>query len=105
MPLLVNKLRQRLRAALATFGFAASAWRAAGQYGYYDMTLPDLTAPRLRYIKMDVEAEQSSYSTKLGGRLDAERLSLTPGVGIGWDYFLYHPALLSYSFLAEPGYT
>ncbi len=105
MPLLVNPFKNRLRAALATLGFAAGLQRALGQYAYYDMVQPELRAPRLRYIKMDVEADQSSYSTRLGGKLDSQRLALTPGLGIGWDYFLYHPALLSFSFLAEPGYT
>lgn len=74
---------------------------------YYDLMEPPLTIPQLRYIKMDVEGEQGSYKSKLvgGTTFDTRRLYLAPGVGIGWDYFLYHPDLFTFAALAEPGYT
>ena len=106
MPRRAKKLKRRLPVSLATLVLAAGVSKAPGQYAYHDLVPPDLTAPQLRYIKFDVEADASSYSSRLGGsRVDTQRLALTPGVGIGWDYFLYHPALLSFSLLAEPGYT
>lgn len=36
--------------------------------------------------------------------MDAQRIYLSPAVGLSWNYFLYHPDLLYFSMLAEPGY-
>src|SRR5205823_4615972 len=50
--------------------------------------------------------EQTGYRSKTGGgSSDSQRLYIAPSVGIGWNYFLYHPDLLTYSFLLEPGYN
>ncbi len=63
--------------------------------------------PHLRYLKMDVEAERSTYVAKSSGStsFDSQRLYLAPGLGIGWNNYLYHPNLFTFSILAEPGYS
>ena len=97
----------RLPRAIALLVLAAGAARAEGQ-SYYDFLQPEeppLTMPQVKYLKMDVEAEQINYRSQQGGGSSAsQRLYLAPGVGIGWNYFLYHPDLLTYSLLFEPGY-
>ena len=62
--------------------------------------------PHLRYLKLDAEAEQTSFGSKSAGgaQTDYQRIYLSSGLGIGWDYFLYHPDLFTFSLLAEPGY-
>lgn len=73
---------------------------------YIEDPQPRLNWPRLRYIKFDVEAEQSAQSSStVAARSENQRLYLAPGLGIGWDSFLYHPDLLYFSILAEPGYS
>ena len=103
-----HKKHFRLPMALATAVVAAQSERAVAQSGYADpVQLPPLTLPQVRYFKMDAELDQNKNTSKAGGAasLNTQRLYLAPGVGIGWNYFLYHPDLLSYSLLAEPGYN
>jgi hypothetical protein len=102
-----KKLRRELRAITALVLAAGAVRLSAQSMNYDDMMVPDLTLPRLRYIKMDAEAEQNSYQSRLPGGSDvnSQRVYLSPGVGIGWDYFLYHPDLLSFSLLTEPNYN
>ena len=101
-----KNFRRELRTLVALV-LAAGASRAAAQSAYLDgMTVPDLTLPRLRYFKNDVEVEMNSYMPKSGGNgTDSTRIYLAPAAGIGWNYFLYHPALLTFEILAEPGYN
>jgi hypothetical protein len=66
---------------------------------------PAMFEPRLKYIKMDVEAERDTLRSSLGGsEVRTERLYLAPALGIGWNGYVYHPYLLTYSGLFEPGY-
>ncbi len=61
--------------------------------------------PHLRYIKTDVEAEDTTYNSKTGGSSTSyQRVYVSPTVGIGWDYFIYHPDLFFFSTLVEPGF-
>ncbi len=101
-----KKFRREVRALIALV-LAVGASRAAAQSSYRDdMMVPDMSMPRLRYIKMDAEVEQNSFAPKSGGgEIDSTRIYLAPAVGIGWDYFFYHPALLTFQILAEPGYN
>ena len=96
----------RLKHSVAWLAFAASALRLAGQSIYLpQQEEPVFSIPQVRYFAVDVEAEQDKYKPKNGAPTTIQRLYLAPGVGIGWDYFLYHPDLLTFSVLAEPGYT
>ena len=96
----------RLPYSVALLALVAGASRGLGQSIYLDQTEPMLTIPRVEYFDLDVEAERVNYrSPNGGGSSETEQIYIAPGVGIGWDYFLYHPDLLSYSILAEPGYS
>jgi hypothetical protein len=67
---------------------------------------PAMAYPRLSYIKMDAEGDETSISQNgSAGSTKFESLYLAPTVGVEWNYFLYHPNLLTYSLLAEPGYS
>jgi hypothetical protein len=103
MPRPRNKFRRDLRA-LTALVLAAGASRAAAQSEYFAPPEPQRTAPRLEYISVDAEAEQVSSKSN-GGTTDTRNIYLAPTVGIGWDSYLYHPDLLTFSLLAEPGYT
>ena len=107
-PRKTNGQQRRLSRSLAVLALAAGAARAEGQ-SYYDFLQPEqppLMVPQLKYLKMDVEMEQDSYKPKQGGTSStSKRIYLAPGAGIGWNYFLYDPDLMTYSILAEPGYN
>src|SRR5579884_707366 len=60
--------------------------------------------PQLKYINTDIELEKDSFSSSLGGRQPLERLYVLPSFGLQWDGYVYHPYLLTYSALFEPGY-
>jgi hypothetical protein len=60
----------------------------------------------LNYIKTEVEVERDSFRSSTGtNRFDSGRLYVAPALGIGWNNYIYHPYLLTYSALFEPGYT
>jgi hypothetical protein len=61
--------------------------------------------PKLKYVKTDVEAEQDVYSGSGGGQQKTDRFYVAPAFGIGWDNYIYHPYLLTYSLLFEPSYV
>lgn len=87
---------------LALLVLASGAARSSAQS--LEQPLPPLTMPRLKYVDLNVEAEQTAET---GGSSQStyQRLYVAPTVGIGWDYFLYHPDLMTFSLLAEPGYV
>ena len=60
--------------------------------------------PQFSYIKTDVEVQQSTYKLVGGGVRDWDQLSVMPSIGIKWSNYFYHPDLLNYSLLLEPGY-
>jgi len=59
--------------------------------------------PRFTSLNYDMEYEQDIY-TSPGTRIQTDRLYISPSIGIAWVSYLYHPDLLTYSFLFEPGY-
>jgi len=61
--------------------------------------------PRLEYLRTDVEAEQENLHSSGAPNQDTTRLYLSPRIGIGWNNYIYHPYLLTYSMLFEPGYV
>jgi hypothetical protein len=100
----------RLPYSLALLALVAGASRCAAQDYYYYMQYmqqenPPLTVPQVRYAAVNVEAEKNKNEPKQnGGGSTSDRLYVAPTVGIGWAYFVYHPDLLSFSTLFEPGY-
>ena len=63
------------------------------------------SVPRLAYLRTDVEAEQENLRSSGAPNQDTTRLYLSPRIGIGWNNYIYHPYLLTYSMLFEPGYV
>lgn len=63
-----------------------------------------LYVPQLKYIKTDAEADRSSFRSPSRSGQDTTRLSVSPAVGVGWNNYVYHPYLLNYALLFEPGY-
>jgi hypothetical protein len=109
---LKDKQRQRRRQrSLVWLVLAAGVTRGWAQYADWGLEREDPLwsefVPQLRYLKMDVEAEQNSYTFNGSGnnKLENQRLYFSPGMGIGWNNFLYHPDLFTFSLLAEPSYV
>jgi len=100
-----------LPAGIAACVLATGAMRGMAQNSVWGLEREDPLwsefVPRLRYIKLDVEAEQNSYGFNGSGnsQLENKRLYVSPGVGFGWSNFIYHPDLLTFSLLAEPSYV
>jgi len=88
---------------LVSLVLTAGAARSLAQTSVLDQPLPPLALPHVQYIDVGVEAEQSTI-TSGGSQTTYQRYYVAPTVGIGWDYFLYHPDLMTFSLLAEPGY-
>ena len=61
--------------------------------------------PRAEYLRTDVEAEQENLRSSGAPNQNTTRLYLSPRIGIGWNNYIYHPYLLTYSMLFEPGYV
>jgi hypothetical protein len=97
----------RLPRSIALLVLAAGTSRGWAQYadwmGYQENPEWSYFAPKLKYIKTDVEAEQDVTSGG-GSQLKTDRLYVAPAFGIGWDNYIYHPYLLTYSLLFEPSY-
>jgi len=108
MRLKAHQLERRLLRSVAAFVLAAGGAQELAQAEGWGLEREDplwtLYVPQLRYIKTDVEAQQSSYHSSTSGSQDSSRLSVMPAIGIGWQNFVYHPYLLTYSLLFEPGY-
>jgi hypothetical protein len=99
-----QKRNRYLPHSLALLALAAGSAQGWAQYDYLDQPQPSLTLPHLKYFDLDVEAEQTG-STGGGTQSTYQRIYVAPTVGIGWDYYLYHPDLMTFSLLAEPGYA
>ena len=95
---------RRLRFGLVLLALLAVVPAGRGQY----LEAPETTrtTPRLLYLKLDLEAEQTRQeSMTTTARSKYERFYVSPALGIGWDYYVYHPDLMNFSILAEPGYV
>ena len=65
-----------------------------------------LLVPRLKYLETNVEGEKDSYrSGGNGGPSSSTYMYLSPRMGVEWKNYVYHPYLLNYSLLFEPGYV
>jgi hypothetical protein len=99
----------RLPRSIALAALAAGTSHGWAQYadwpGYQQNPRWGDFVPTLKYIKTDVEAEQDVSSGSGGSQQKTERLYVAPAVGIGWDSYIYHPYLLTYSLLFEPSYV
>jgi hypothetical protein len=95
---------RRLRYSLLALAFGAAV--LPGRAQYLEPPQQTATGPRIRYIRFDVEAEQSHQTgSAAGSSSTSQRLYLSPVLGIAWDYFIYHPDLVNFQILAEPGYV
>jgi hypothetical protein len=76
------------------------------QYSYLEEPQAPLSLPQFKYFKFDIEAEQA-HQNSAGAAVQTrtERLYLSPALGITWDHYIYHPDLVNFSILAEPGYV
>jgi hypothetical protein len=100
--------QRRLLRLLAALVMAAGSAHAVVQTvgSDDDAEYPPLTMPQLKYISLSVNADQLDSTSKSGGGgSHSEQVYMAPTVAIGWDYFLYHPNLMTFSLLAEPGYS
>jgi hypothetical protein len=61
--------------------------------------------PRLKYIIVDSDAERETFSLENAPKQQVSRFYVSPRVAVGWDNYIYHPYLLTYSALFEPGYS
>jgi len=99
----------RLPRSIALLVLAAGTSHGWAQYvdwsGFQETPEWNNFVPKLKYIKTDVEAEEDVYSGGGGSQSKTERLYVAPAFGIGWNNYIYHPYLLSYSLLFEPSYV
>src|ERR1051325_4070107 len=107
---LVRELSVLTRCALIWLALACGVRESRGQYIDIWQTQESLERsrwlPTLNYIKTEVEVERDSFRSSTGtNRFDSGRLYVAPALGIGWNNYIYHPYLLTYSALFEPGYT
>jgi hypothetical protein len=104
----IKKGHFRLPRSIAWLVLAAGTSRGWAEYvdwpGYQQNPEWGNFVPKLEYIKTDVEAEQDVYSGSGGSQEKTERLYVAPAFGIGWNNYIYHPYLLTYSLLFEPSY-
>jgi hypothetical protein len=61
--------------------------------------------PKMKYILIDTDAERDTFDSNVSGHQEVTRYYASPRVAVGWDNYIYHPYLLTYSALFEPGYT
>ena len=102
-----KKKRFRLPRWIALLVLASGATRATAQsvdWGEPEQDLGSMNLmPRLKYLDTDMEFESDLYRSA-GYDLKTERWYISPTAGIEWDNYIYHPELLTYSLLFEPGY-
>jgi hypothetical protein len=60
--------------------------------------------PSLRYIETEAEAERENFQQPGGVPEKSTILYVSPRLGVGWNNYVYHPNLMTYSLLLEPGY-
>lgn len=93
----------RLPGSLALLTLAAGVGRVFGQVVTLEQA-PTWNPPQVRYLRSEVEMGQVNYQAG-NASSENQHLNINAGAGIGWDYFLYHPNLFTFSLLGEPGYT
>jgi len=103
----IERACKSLQVSLALLALPAVA-TAVEDWQYYQIPEPTERStwlPTVKYLKFDAEAEQSTQRASGSGSSTAyERIYFSPGIGIGWEHFIYHPDLMNVRILAEPGY-
>ncbi len=94
-----------LPASITSLVLAAGAVRVSAQSIYLARQEDQPSAPKVEYLKWDIELDDITSSSQAGGSTQTQRIYVAPVVGIGWNSFIYHPDLLAFSMLAEPGYN
>jgi hypothetical protein len=99
---------KHLPTAIAAMALAAGVLRLPAQDLPWGITQEDPVwwsfVPQLKYIKTDVEAQQTSYKPAGSASQSWTELTVMPSLGIQWNNYVYSPYLLTYSLLFEPGY-
>ena len=106
-PQFKRRIRRRSGPALALAALAAGTTRGWAQYTPPDATEPQWADIKLSqaYLKVDAEGEQETYGSKGSPSSKNQTLYVAPTLGLGFNGYVYHPDLVSYSLLAEPGYS
>ena len=99
-----RRIQRSLVLGILAAGGLRSGAQSAGWGIYQDDPMWYQLVPHLKYIKTDVEVEQSSYKPSGSASQKLTWYSVYPAAGIQWNNFLYSPYLLTYSVLFEPGY-
>ena len=101
------KLSPRWPFSLALLALLAGAARGRAQYvdwGNIQAPSPWTDfSPRLKYVQTDLELERDKYSSPGSPQQQVDRVYWTTGFGLGWNNYIYHPYLLTYAVLMEPG--
>ncbi len=106
-PRIKHRIRRQSGPALALVALAAGASRGWTQYTPPGATEPqwaDLSLSQA-YLKVDSEAEHETYGSKGGPQTKNQTVYVAPTLGLGFHGYVYHPDLLDYSLLAEPGFA
>jgi len=103
-----NAPQRRIAGSLALVALMVGAARGRAQYVEWGGPPPlspwtDFT-PRLRYVRTDLELERDSYTSPGAPQLQVDRIYWTTGFGLAWNNYIYHPYLLTYAVLFEPGF-
>src|SRR3954468_7366852 len=61
--------------------------------------------PKPKYVIVDADAARETFNSGVGPTQNVNRFYVSPRVAVGWDNYIYHPYLLTYSALFEPGYS
>src|SRR6185437_9360861 len=104
----MNRHAISLKYCVALLALMAAIPRTRAQYrDWLEQQDPSgwYAVPRMEYLRTDVEAEQENLRFSGAPNQDTIRLYLSPRIGIGWNNYIYHPYLLTYSMLLEPGYV
>jgi hypothetical protein len=83
---------------------AASRSRAEYRDWMEDRQDSSRSLPSLRYIETDAEADRENFQPPGSGSEKSTLLYVSPRLGVGWNNYIYHPNLMTYSLLLEPGY-
>lgn len=61
--------------------------------------------PKPKYLLLDTDMTRESFDSGVGPVQYVNRFYISPRMAVGWDNYIYHPYLLTYSALFEPGYS
>ncbi|MGZ5545750.1 MAG: hypothetical protein ACXWIU_13855 [Limisphaerales bacterium] len=108
MNLRPSKITATIAQVVMVLWIAAVAIGARAEYRDWigeEQTANSRWIPKFKYMLLDTDAERDVFDSQFGGHQEVTRYYISPRVAVGWDNYIYHPYLLTYSALFEPGYT